>query len=163
MCHESSSFYLSVRLNCQPLCISSAFTHPSLLSTPPSNVARATVHLLWLTLFFVFYRSIVALHVVLIAAVPQCESAICIHIFPQSSASLPPPTCTAYHPCRSSQITRLRSLCCTAASYFTRGSMSMVLSQFISPFPSTSVLWLTLTFLLNMCCSSGPGYIVTFL
>ena len=60
-----------------------------------------------------FYWSIISLNIVLVSAVQQSESAICIHN--ASLLSLPPtPT---FHPSRSSQSTKLSSLSFTAASY----------------------------------------------
>ena len=53
----------------------------------------------------------------LVSAVQQCESTICINISHPSWASLPPPSPPHSHPSRSSQSTKLSSLCHTAASH----------------------------------------------
>ena len=54
---------------------------------------------------------------VLFSAVWQCESAICTHIALPSCVSLPT-TPHLFYPSRSSQTTKLRSLCYTAASHY---------------------------------------------
>ena len=82
-----------------------------------------------------------------IISIQQHESAICIHIPPPPSASLPPHPCPI--PLRSSQSTKLSCLCYIAAShqlailhivvYICSVYMSVLLSQFIPPSLSPAV------------------------
>ena len=69
----------------------------------------------------------------LVFAVEQSESTMCLHISPPSGASPPPPP----HPSRSSQNAQDPSSSFLLAVCFTRGSVSVsvLLSQFISPCP----------------------------
>ena len=80
----------------------------------------------------------------LVSAVQQSESAICIHISSPSGTFLPPPL--PIPPSRSSQSTKLSSLFYIyskfpLAIYFTHGSVFMLslISKFIAPSPSHPV------------------------
>ena len=77
----------------------------------------------------------------LVSAIQQCESAISTHTSPSSWNCLPLPL---PHPSRSSQGTRLSSLCYKATShYLSISHMTMYIfqcySQFITPSPSLTV------------------------
>ena len=66
------------------------------------------------SLFF-FIGIYLLYNIILVSAVQQSESAICIHICPPSWISLPTPIPS--HPSRSSQSTMLSFLCLISASY----------------------------------------------
>ena len=82
----------------------------------------------------------------LVSAVQQHESAICVNLSPPSWASVPPPpSCLS----RSSHNSKLSSLCYTATSHYlsilyTLVYMSVLLCEFIPPSPSPHPMSTTL-------------------
>ena len=79
---------------------------------------------------FILIRVELLFNVVLVSAVQQCESAICIRIFPPSRASLPPPP--PFHPSRHDTAPSWAPCAIYSrfppAIYFTHGSVHTLLS-----------------------------------